>query len=210
MSVEAVIWDFGGVLTIGLDAYYIDFSNFITNLAPTGGITTYVNGGGVIYKGIEFEGQYVLPAGFSLYGNATYNSGRYKQDSKVWLAEAPEWTAAAGVLYDDHKGPYASLIAKWIGSRYGLDTNGTTLAGAPILGNQFGFAPYVTADLAAGWKFHNLAPDLKNFVISVKVSNIFNNREINDYAGQQSANPTVPLFWTVAGRSAFLNVSTSF
>ena len=37
----------------------------------------------------------------------------------MWIAEAPRWTAAAGVLYDQHKGPYASLIGKFIGPRWG-------------------------------------------------------------------------------------------
>ncbi len=204
-----------GRWVLGLDAYYIDFSNFITSPAAVNGITTYVNGGGAIYQGVEFEGQYVLPAGFSLYGNATYNGSHYKQDTKVWLAEAPQWTAAWGLLFDNHKGPYASIIAKWIGSRYGLDVPLVAPTTGPDLGDQFGFDPYVTADLAAGWRFHGLPGGFKDLTFSVKVSNLFNNREIDDYAGQQSATSTAfplgaPLFWTVAGRSAFVNLSTSF
>jgi iron complex outermembrane receptor protein len=195
-----------GRFVLGLDAYYIDFSNFITAGPAVGGIVTYVNAGGLTYQGVEFEGQYVLPHGFSLYGNATYNRSRYKDASDVRLAEAPEWTAAAGLLYDDKRGPFASIIAKWIGGRYGLDTS---LDGSKLQ-NNFGFDPYVTADLAAGWRFHMVTPWLKEASASVKVSNLFDNRTIDDYAGQQSANANVPLFWTVAGRSAFLNLSASF
>jgi len=205
-----------GRLVLGLDAYYIDFSNFITSVTNTAsGTVTYLNGGGAVYEGVEFEGQYVLPAGFSLYANASYNPTHYKQATSVWLAEAPQWTGALGVLYDDKRGPYASLIAKWIGSRYGLDVPLTAPTTGPDLGNEFGFDPYVTADFAAGWRFNNLNPMVKNFTISVKVSNIFGNREIDDYAGQQSATSAAfplgaPLFWTVAGRSAFVNLSASF
>jgi iron complex outermembrane receptor protein len=202
----------GGRWVLGLDAYYIDFSNFITASAPSAGITTYVNGGGAIYEGVEFEGQYVLPHGFSLYANASYNKSHYKQATNVWLAEAPEWTAAAGLLYDDRRGPFASLIAKWIGSRYGLDVPLVAPTSGPDLGNQFGFDPYVTADFAAGWRFSHISSTLKDISISVKVSNIFDNRELDDYAGQQAAAAVsnVPLYWTVAGRSAFVNLSASF
>jgi iron complex outermembrane receptor protein len=185
-----------GRWVLGLDAYYIDFTNYITTLT-IGGQTGYVNGGGAIYEGVEFEGQYVLDHGVSLYGNATYNSAQS--------------TGAAGVLFDDRKGPYASLIAKWIGPRFGLDVPLSGVGHA----NSYGLDGYVTADLAAGWRFRDLAPFLRDFTASVKVSNLFDSRIIDDYAGQQSATSTAfpngaPLFWTVAGRSVFVNLSASF
>jgi iron complex outermembrane receptor protein len=195
---------------LGADVYYIDFTNYISS-ATVGGVASYTNGGGAIYEGAEFEGQYVLDHGFSLYGNATYNSAKYTGTS-VWLAEAPQATAAAGLLYDDRRGPYASIIAKWIGARYGLDT---PLSGAAGHVDSFGLDPFVTADLAAGWRFRNPLSDVQDVTVSIKVSNLFDNRVIDDYAGQQSATSTAfpygaPLYWTVAGRSAFLNVSASF
>lgn len=199
-----------GRWVLGADAYYIDFSNFISSIT-IGGQTNYINGGGAIYSGAELEAQYVLDHGFSLYGNATYNSAKYKGAS-VWLAETPESTAAFGVLYDNRRGPYASLIGKYIGSRYGLDV---PLNGSSAHANQFGLDGYVTADLAFGWRFNNLVPGLRNFTASVKVSNLFDNTTINDYAGQQAASSTAfplgqPLFWTMPGRSAFVNLSASF
>ncbi|HEY4030867.1 MAG TPA: TonB-dependent receptor, partial [Caulobacteraceae bacterium] len=151
----------------------------------------------------------VLDHGFSLYGNATYNSAKYK-GSDIWLAEVPESTAALGLLYDDKKGPYASIIGKYIGARYGLDQrlDGTA-------GNQYGLDGYWTADLAFGWRFQHPVAGLRNFTASVKVSNIFDNTIINDYAGQQAATSAAfpdgaPLYWTMPGRSAFLNLSASF
>lgn len=195
-----------GRWVLGADAYYIDFSNYITEITvqtQTGSQGVYVNGGGATYAGAEVEGQYVLDHGVSLYANASYNSAKYKHTS-VWLAETPEWTAAAGVLYDNRKGPYASLIAKWIGSRYGLDVND-----AGDHANSVGLDPYVTADLAAGWRFRDGPGSLKNLTVSVKVSNLFDNRAIDDYAGTQSKTGD-NLYWTVAGRSAFLNISASY
>jgi iron complex outermembrane receptor protein len=198
-----------GRWVLGLDAYYIDFTNYITTIT-IGGQTGYVNGGGAIYEGVEFEGQYVLDHGFSLYGNATYNSAKYK-GTNVWLAESPQSTGAAGVLFDDRKGPYASLIAKWIGPRFGLDVPLSGVGHA----DSYGLDGYITADLAAGWRFRNVTPLLRDFTASVKVSNLFDNKIIDDYAGQQSATSAAfpngaPLFWTVAGRSVFVNLSASF
>jgi iron complex outermembrane receptor protein len=198
-----------GRWVLGLDAYYIDFSNFISTLT-IGGQTGYVNGGGAIYEGVELEAQYVLDHGFSLYGNATYNSAKYK-GTDVWVAESPQSTGALGLLYDDRKGPYASIISKWIGPRYGLDVPLSGLGHA----NSYGFDGYITADLAAGWRFRDLHPGLQDLAVSVKVSNLFDNRVIDDYAGQQAATSTAfpngaPLFWTLAGRSVFVNLSASF
>ncbi|MEI9965348.1 MAG: TonB-dependent receptor [Caulobacteraceae bacterium] len=64
---------------LGADAYYIDFSNFLTQTQVPGTTdSTFVNGGGAIYKGVELEGQYALGRGFSLYGNYSANSAKYK------------------------------------------------------------------------------------------------------------------------------------
>jgi iron complex outermembrane receptor protein len=111
---------------IGVDAYYIDFNNYITSVT-NGGFTSYINGGGAIYKGAEAELQYVLGEGYSLYGNASYNNAEYKH-TNVQLAETPQWTGALGLLYDDVKGPYFSIISKWIGRR-----NAPKLNRAPTL-----------------------------------------------------------------------------
>jgi iron complex outermembrane recepter protein len=199
-----------GRWVVGVDGYYIDFSNYITSVT-IGGQANFRNGGGAVYSGGEVEVQYVLDHGFSLYGNASYNSAKYK-GTDVWLAEVPQSTAALGVLYDDKQGPYASLIGKFIGSRYGLDV---PLDGSADHANQYGLDGYWTADLAFGWRFRNPVAGLKNFSASVKVSNLFDNKTINDYAGQQSATSAAfpdgqALYWTMPGRSAFLNLSASF
>lgn len=203
-----------GRLVASLDAYYIDFQNYITtvnyNDPDLGVVTTYTNGSGAIYKGVEAEAQYVLGHGFSLYGNATVNSAKYRHTG-VWLADAPRWTAVAGVLYDQHRGPYFSLIAKWIGKRYGADTDGVDETGEAVFSNDVEGAKlgsFVTADLAGGWHLGRLVGATKDVTLSVKVSNLFNSHRIDGYAGTQSAT-NAPLFWVVPGRSAFVNLSVS-
>jgi len=204
-------------LVVGLDYYYIDFSNFLaqTNVStPTGVMGTYANAGGAVYEGEEIEAQYVLGQGYSVYGNASSNSAKY-DGTRVSVAESPRWTAALGVLYDNRHGPYWSVIAKWIGPRWGLD-NTTNATGAFELQNSYYLKSFVTADLAAGWNFDGeWLSVLKNVTPSIKVSNILNSRVIDDYAGNQSATSAAfpsgaPLYFTVPGRAIFFNLSASF
>lgn len=152
------------------------------------------------------EAQYAVGSGFSVYGNASYNSAEYK-DTNVWVADSPRDTAALGVLYDDRTGPYGSLIGKVIGPHWGLD-NTSDANGNVVFGNQYHINSQFTADLAVGWNFHNVEGWMKDLGVSLKVGNLFNNRGLADFAGNQSAT-NAPLYWFVAGRSVF-NLTTSF
>ncbi|HZU63738.1 MAG TPA: TonB-dependent receptor [Novosphingobium sp.] len=183
--------------SVSFDGYYINFSNYLSSLT-TGGQTYYGNTSGAIYKGLELEGQVVVAKGLSLYGNATLNSAKYK-GVNVTLEEAPEWTAAAGILYEDKHGPYASLIGKAVGPRWGNDTTGTYDDPSSYVGTTF------TADLAAGWHFSRFFGMLRNVTPSVKIGNLFNSHAISDYAGTQSAT-NAALFWRTPGRSFFFNL----
>ena len=206
-----------GKLVASLDAYVIDFKNYINTVNIDEGATlgiqsVPVNAGGAVYKGVELEAQYVVGHGWSLYGNATYNEARYK-GTDVWIAEAPRWTAAAGILYDQHQGPYASLIGKFIGPRWGAGGDisaSTTAAGGIIFQNLPGyhFNDYATVDLAAGWHINKLLNLKKDVTLSVKVSNLFNHREPYDTAGTSKDTKEI-LYWTIPGRSVFANLSVS-
>lgn len=202
--------------TIGADAYYIAFSNFFSTIPVPGdpSDTTYVNGGGAVYKGIEFEGQYALGGGFSTYGNYTINAATYN-GTGVTIAESPAYTASLGVMYDDQQGPYASLIGKLIGPRYGDDGNALDPTTEKLVAaDTFRFGSTFTADLAAGYRFSPVSNMDNGFTISLKVGNILNNRQLVDYGGTQSATSAqypngAPIYWTVAGRNVFLNLSAS-
>ncbi len=123
-------------LAASVDAYYIDFSNFIGSQTVQG-ITTFFNQGGAVYKGLEAEATYSIGYGVSLYANGSINSAKDKQTG-LWLQNAPNSTGALGVIYDKD-GIYGSLIEKWVGSRYG-DT-----------AQQVGLDPYGTLDMALGY-----------------------------------------------------------
>ncbi|MEI9992592.1 MAG: TonB-dependent receptor [Rhizomicrobium sp.] len=195
--------------TVSADAYYIDFSNYFAQIQIPGGTdTTFVNGGGAVYQGLEFEGQYALGDGVSFYGNYSLNSAVYKGTS-VTIAESPAYTAALGVLYDRGTGFYGSLIGKLIGPRYGDDGNSLDPVTQKLIAvDDVRLGSSATVDLAAGYRFDPLIENTADLVVSVKISNLLDNRQIVDYAGTQSGTD-VPLYWTVAGRSVFLNFSSS-
>jgi iron complex outermembrane receptor protein len=63
--------------------------------------------------------------------------------------------------------------------------------------------------LAAGYHFKPAAPYIKAATISVKVSNLFNNRDVSDFAGYQAVG-SAETFWRNPGISAFLNFDGKF
>jgi iron complex outermembrane receptor protein len=191
--------------TLGADLYYIDFDNYLspqTILVDGSAQTTFRNGGGAIYKGVELEAQYALPNGLSLYANYSDNDAKYKH-SNIILAEAPEYTAAAGILYDDAHGLYYSVIGKEIGPRFGDDSAGS--APGDVANSRVGAT--FTVDLAAGYHFHT--PITKNLTASIKVGNLLDSHKVVDYAGTQSVSGT-PLYWLTPGRSVFFNLDAKF
>jgi iron complex outermembrane receptor protein len=126
----------------------------------------------------------------------------------VTLAEVPLWLATAGLLYDNRQGPYFSLIWKFVGPRWGDDG---TVIGATTLGDipSTRIGVDVTADAAVGWRFRQPSPYVKGFTVSLKVSNLFDNRTISDFAGYQAVGGA-DTFWRNAGISAFLNLDAKF
>nr|WP_241009556.1 TonB-dependent receptor [Gluconobacter kondonii] len=196
---------------LSLDGYYIDFSNYIASaqikVDGIGTTSTYVNSGGAIYKGIELEGQYVIGYGFSLYGNYSVNDARYKHNT-VRVATTPDSLASFGLLYENPKGPYFSLMGKYVGHHWRLDST-TNAAGNAVFENQYKIHSNVTADLALGWRIHNIGGFMRDVTPSLKISNLFNNRSISDFAGNQSYGDA-PLYWRLAGRSVFFNMTATF
>ncbi len=123
------------------------------------------------------------------------------------MAEVPEWVSAFGVLYDNRAGPYFSVIGKFVGPRFGDD--GTVIGAAQkgdIASTRIGVD--FTADVAIGYHFKP-APFMKATTISLKISNIFDNRKISDFAGYQAVG-NAETFWRNPGASAFLNLDAKF
>jgi iron complex outermembrane receptor protein len=179
-------------LAADADVYYIPFNNLLTS-QKINGITVFGNGGGALYKGVEGEATYVIGHGFSVTGNGSVNSANYNgSKGKNHVAEAPQATAAAGLLYDDGRFT-GSITDKWIGGKYGVDSP-----------NQDWFNPYNIVNLSAGVDIkHGMfgAPPVK---LTLNVDNLTDQTQIYDYAGNSSAG--LEEVYTLPGRSIFVNV----
>jgi iron complex outermembrane receptor protein len=182
---------------ISLDAYTINFSNEIepfTQIFNGEAVKQFQNLGAVKYKGIEAEGTYVIGFGLSVYANATVNSARQQSD-QTWVPETPNRTAALGFIYN--QGPIqASIIDKYVGVRFGDVEDAYRLGG------------YATTDAAVNYLFLNSWGAFKHAKIGVTMQNLTDHRSIYFLNGYSAAN--APMFFTVPGRSAQLNLSASF
>jgi len=180
-------------LTASGDVYYIDFNNKVES-RTIAGTKVFFNNGGAIYQGVEGEATYYVGQGFSLYGNASFNSAREK-DTNLWLPNAPKSTAAAGVIYNS--GPYyASVLDKYVGSRFG-DTGETQ----PLAG-------YSVANLALDYTVGEIGA-VKNAKVGFQVNNLLNNTDIYALAGYTGGANT-PLYWTIPARNYALTLAASF
>lgn len=179
-------------LALSADVYDIDFSNLVTK---TGSATNahYVNVGGATYKGVEADATYYAGGGFSVYANGSINSAKDKTTNQ-WLTNAPDHTAAMGVIYNQG-GAYGSVIDKYVGRTYYQDANGNN---QPLGG-------YAVTNLAVGYKLNGW---LKGAKLQLTVDNVFNKTSIYASPGQ-AGDGTTQLFWTIPGRSYFASVSAS-
>ena len=180
-------------LTASADAYYIDFSNLIGSRV-VGGQTLFFNQGGVNYMGLETEDTYTIGGGVSLYANGSLNSAKDRRTHQ-WIANAPQATGALGVIYN-RDGLYASLIGKWIGTRYG------------DVGQTQKLSPFYTVDMSLGYDLVHLSDRLKDLSVRLQINNLTDVTKIINLAGYTVQDST-PLYWTQPGRSVFLSLSTT-
>jgi iron complex outermembrane receptor protein len=181
-------------LTLSADAYYIAFTNFITSHV-VGGQTVFFNLGGAKYMGLEAEATYMLGDGFSLYANGSLNSAK-DNETHQWLPNAPETTGAVGGIYSQD-GLYASLLGKWVGSRFG------------DAGQTQGLQPIFTLDGSVSYELSHLFDGIKQTTVQLQVDNITDTTKIINLAGFTVGAGT-PLYWTQPARSVFFSVQTSF
>ena len=175
-------------IAISGDVYYIDFSNMVGS-RNVGVNTIYFNQGAVDYYGVEGETTVSVGHGVQLYGNGSLNVAKNRATGQP-IANAPEATWALGLLYNT--GPFgASLINKWVGSRYG-DT-----------GLKQGLEPFNQLDAAVHYTVQR--PHLPPINLKLQVNNIIDSRKIIEfdlYAGSKST----PIYFTQPGRSAFFSI----
>ena len=169
-------------LTWDADLYKIDFTNKYVSNNLTGTAAAYVNIGGVVYKGIEAQATWALGNGIALYGNGSSNKAESVDTGKT-IANAPDMTAAAGVLYNG--GPWsASLIGKRTGAVHQVDYDATK----PAAYDFYRTAAYSNTDLSVAYRFTGLAMGIKGLKLQLNVFNLFDKQEVTAI----TAGKTVP------------------
>ncbi len=135
--------------------------------------------------------------GVFAYANGSLNDAVYTAQ-RVALAGSPRQTAAIGPIFE-RDGGYASILAKFIGPQYGLDSN------ANGLGNSLPLKSYTDVDLSLG----QTVPILNGRKISarINVSNLFDDHSLIYVTGTTAAG--AGLYYTNPGRSIFFTVAAS-
>ncbi len=160
--------------TVDGDVYYIEFTDKFGKVGPKTD-PYYVNlPGTVVFKGVEGEATYALMPGVAVFANGSLNSA--KDDAGKQIGNAPQWTAAAGVLFKRNR-ISASLISKWTGQQWADD-------GEPAL---YKIKAYNTTNLILGYDFGRVK-------VQGGIYNLFDDRSVTDISINDGpfdpANPT--------------------
>jgi iron complex outermembrane receptor protein len=183
-----------GSLSLTGDAYYIDFNNLIGK-RTVGPNTYFFNEGGSTYEGIEAEASLGLGHGFSIYANGSLNHSKDKATG-LELPEAPNSTAVLGARYDDGRF-MASLVGKYIGSRYG------------DVGETIPMSGFTLATASVGYRFPIDWAKIKDVRLRFTVDNLFNKQGLADLSGYTPIN-NLPMYWTIVGRNYYLTATFDF
>jgi len=191
-------------LSLGVDGYYIQYNNYV-NSTTTGGLATFFNQGGAVFKGAEVEGTVKLPRGFALYANGTLNDSAYDTNGNN-LAQTPRRTGAVALIYDqggvarDGDDLHAAIFAKNVGPQYGLDNANA---------GQFDTNPiksYNQVDLNVGYV---LPVQGKRMRFDVNVYNLFDDKSLIGYNAQTIGPPSEALYFTNPGRSIYFSLKAT-
>jgi len=197
--------------TFDADVYLINFNNYITKTGSSSS-ATFFNAGGVRYTGAEVEGNVLLGAGFSLYGNASLNHAVFTQNgtgSQTWVSGdtisfVPKFTAAASLNYDQALW-HANLTTKFIGSEY-QGSNGEAD------GSIYQVGTYSVTNMSIAREFVNLSSVIKHFRVTFGIDNLFDTHKITDNLGpsaSDTSNGTDPsqfLYYFVPSRSFYITL----
>lgn len=176
----------GNRFTLDADVYYIDFNNKQQSIKDNAtGETVWYNLGGAIYKGVEAQGTVQATDKTFVFLNGSINSAKAEGGTTTiagqtvtitggkQIANAPEWTAAAGLIWKP--GDWSiSLTDKWVGEQWANE-------GEP---SNFRIKPYTTVDLTVvytigRWRLEGGLYNLLNDQSATKISPVNSNNTID-------------------------------
>jgi iron complex outermembrane receptor protein len=191
-------------LALAGDLYTIHFQNYVQS-AGSGANKYFTNVGGTIYRGAEAEAAYSFDFGLTAFANAGYNEA-YRTSSNIHITQAPQGTANFGLIYD-RDGIFASIIDQWTGGEYSGNTGIGAYANSPAAGHSPGgwYDPYNVVNIAAGYTFNHLSPNLNQVKLKLNVDNITNNQKVIFDNGTNAAGQL--WYYTLPGISAYVTLS---
>ena len=172
--------------------------------------TFYQNNGKATYKGIEGEGNYAFDelAGVDLRGlNAFVNGALMSSKSGgYWVANAPQYTAAAGVLYKQNGWKFG-LIEKLVGPQYAEGYNVPTgSANSPVSNDKhYELRSYgdLSGTIGYSYSFAELSLSADNLLDSRKTTEI----TINDSVYQANRMLSLDQYFFQAPRSVMVTLN---
>jgi iron complex outermembrane receptor protein len=202
-------------ITASFDIYRIDADNFpITTSLPTGQ-QIYQNAGTARYQGVETEGSYSLFNGFSAFASGALMQSKFISGAKNGLRapDAPDFTVAGGLIYDDGFA-FGALLQKFTGGFYG--SSGQSATTATTNGALNFVKAYNTTDLVVGFrtsKLHDLGIG-NSLKVKLGVYNILDHRNISEISGKTdgltSINNSTLTYSFLPGRTIMGSVGIDF
>jgi len=136
-----------------------------------------INAGKARSRGLELEAEQGFDFGLTLFANFTYTDSKMLENEAApnsvgkQLLQVPREMFNAGARYKT--GPYtASLIGRYVGKRYGNDTNSDIVDG--VYGS---YDPYTTVDAKVSYAINKFA------TVSLSVNNILGEEYMGYYPG---------------------------
>jgi iron complex outermembrane receptor protein len=177
----------GGRFTFDGDVYYITFKNKLQSVKnATTGETDWFNLGGATYKGVEAQGTYAVKDDAFVFLNGSLNSAKAKGGQTTiagqtmtitggkQIAGAPEWTAAAGLIW--RPGDWSlSITDKFVGQQWGGE-------GEP---SNFKIGAYSDIDLTAVYRIEDVR-------LEAAVYNALNSQHVTKISPAGSGNVIDP------------------
>jgi iron complex outermembrane receptor protein len=147
--------------TLDADLYYIGINNNYISEACPGDTndTCFVNNGRAVYEGVEGEGTYAFDnlLGMDVTGLSMFANGalmRSVAQTNLWEPNAPFWTAALGVLFQNSSWRF-SIIDKYTGQQYS-DVSNFKFYELPAYGDLSASIAYMFANYEIGINADNL------------------------------------------------------
>ena len=166
--------------TFDADLYYIPINNNFISVPCSFDMneTCFVNNGSATYEGVEGEGTYAFDnlfgndvRGLSLFANGAVmrsvagGSAKTPSGSSYWEPNAPFWTAALGILYQQPNGLKFGLIDKYTGQQYS-DAANVKFYELPAYGDLSATVGYVFGD----FEFDVTADNLTNSRVATVIT----------------------------------------